>query len=83
MTDLKMCSAIETPVTHFKPKEIHVSVEKLRELGYEKDIFGNPLVNDDQILEIFPQDIILPKTMKNGEDYADKQGFPRVYRVIK
>ncbi len=52
--------AIEVPITHFKPKEIGTSVEKLKELGYTKDIFGNPLTNEDQILELFPQDIILP-----------------------
>ncbi len=73
--------ATELPITHFKPKEIHVSVEKLRELGYEKDIFGNPLVNDDQILEIFPQDIILP-TIKEGFDEGADKVFIRVAQFI-
>ncbi len=57
MTDL--------PLTHFKPSEIGVSVEKLRELGYEVDYKGNELRNEDQIVELKPQDIILPK--KAGE----------------
>ncbi|WP_456420104.1 DNA-directed DNA polymerase II large subunit [Methanocaldococcus infernus] len=51
----------DVPITHFKPREINVSVEKLRELGYEKDIHGNPLVSEDQVIELKPQDIILPE----------------------
>ena len=52
--------ATELPLTHFKPKEINTSVEKLILLGYHKDINGKPLENDDQLLEIKPQDVILP-----------------------
>ncbi|MBT5396859.1 DNA polymerase II large subunit [Candidatus Woesearchaeota archaeon] len=51
--------ATELPLTHFKPKEIHTSVEKLRELGYEKDIKGNLIENDTQIIELKPQDVVL------------------------
>ncbi|HDP73536.1 MAG TPA: DNA polymerase II large subunit [Candidatus Woesearchaeota archaeon] len=50
----------ELPLTHFKPKEIHTSLESLRGLGYDSDIYGNDLCDEDQIIEIFPQDIILP-----------------------
>ncbi len=49
----------DLPLTHFTPREIGVSVEKLRELGYERDIYGKPLERDDQILELFPQDVII------------------------
>ena len=49
---------IDVPVTHFKPKEIRTSWKKLYELGYEKDVFGQELNSDEQILELFPQDII-------------------------
>ena len=49
------------PLTHFKPFEIGTSVEKLRELGYTHDYRGNPLERDDQILELFPQDVIMSK----------------------
>ncbi|WEL22865.1 DNA polymerase II large subunit [Candidatus Nanohalovita haloferacivicina] len=52
--------ATDIPMTHFKPKEAGVSVEKLRELGYEKDINGESLENEDQVLEMKPQDIIIP-----------------------
>ncbi len=50
----------ELPLTHFKPKEILAPIAKLRSLGYALDIHGNELVNDDQILEIKPQDVIIP-----------------------
>ncbi|WP_456327736.1 DNA polymerase II large subunit, partial [Archaeoglobus sp.] len=54
MTDL--------PLTHFKPKEIGVSVEKLRELGYRHDYMGNELKSEDQIVELKPQDIVISKS---------------------
>jgi len=50
----------ELPITHFKPKEVKTSIEKLRLLGYNKDYLGNELVSEEQILEIKPQDVILP-----------------------
>jgi len=58
--------ATDAPLTHFRPREINVSVEKLRELGYEKDYLGNELVDEEQIIELKVQDIILPM---NGADY--------------
>jgi len=51
--------AINAPLTHFKPEEIGLSVEKAKELGYEKDIYGKPLEKTGQMLELFPQDIII------------------------
>jgi DNA polymerase II large subunit len=53
------------PLTHFKPYEIGTSVEKLREMGYEKDWRGMPLERDDQICELKVQDLIPSK--KCGE----------------
>ncbi|BBL45399.1 DNA polymerase II large subunit [Nanobdella aerobiophila] len=53
--------AIEVPITYFKPKDLlFTPIEKLKELGYTRDIYGNPLENEEQILELKPQDIILP-----------------------
>mgnify|MGYP001566146111 FL=1 len=52
--------ATELPLVSFKPKEIFVGVEKLKEIGYTQDIFGKDLVNEEQILELKPHDIILP-----------------------
>ncbi|MBI4145259.1 DNA polymerase II large subunit [Candidatus Woesearchaeota archaeon] len=50
----------ELTLTHFRPSEIRVSASRLRELGYTQDIHGKPLERDDQILEIKPQDVVLP-----------------------
>lgn len=51
----------QIPLTHFRPKDlIGVTIEKLKELGYTHDIYGNPLEREDQILQLKPQDIILP-----------------------
>jgi len=49
------------PLTHFKPIEIGVSVERLRELGYSHDYLGHPLIKADQICELKVQDIIIPR----------------------
>ena len=68
----------ELPITHFKPKEIGTSVAKLRELGYLKDIEGKELVEENQILEIRPQDIILP-----GFDSLDESAPKVLKRVAK
>lgn len=62
----------EMPLTHFKPLEIETSIEKLKELGYEKDIFGKNLEKDDQILEIFPHDVVLPACPSSPDEKADK-----------
>lgn len=61
----------EMPITHFKPKETGTSIEKLREIGYIYDMYGNELVNNDQILEIFPHDIILPACVDSGDEPSD------------
>ena len=50
---------LNAPLTHFKPREIGLSVEKARELGYGKDFEGRELVSEEQLCEIFPQDIIV------------------------
>jgi len=62
----------QLPITHFKPKEINTPVEKLISLGYRKDIHGKELENEEQILELFPQDIILPSCDESPELGADK-----------
>ena len=49
----------DLPLTHFIPKEIGVTVEKLHEMGYEKDCYGNPIENEDQIIELRVQDIVI------------------------
>jgi DNA polymerase II large subunit len=87
----------QLPLTHFKPCEIGTGVARLRELGYAKDIKGAELVSDEQILELKPQDIILPSCDESPDEGADKvllniarfiddsleylYGLPRVYNT--
>ncbi len=73
--------ATEMPLTHFKPKEVAVSVEKLKEMGYAKDAYGNELENDEQILELFPHDIILPCCPDTLDEKADDV-FVNIARFI-
>ncbi|MGV8168656.1 MAG: DNA polymerase II large subunit [Candidatus Nanoarchaeia archaeon] len=65
----------EVPLTHFKPKELQVSVEKLKELGYDEDIYGFPLEREDQILEIKVQDVVLPCSPASPDEGADEVFF--------
>ena len=62
-------------ITYFKPKEINASVEKLVSLGYETDMHGKPLESPEQLLEIKPQDVILPSHSSSSEEGADKVLF--------
>ncbi|MFQ5406272.1 MAG: LAGLIDADG family homing endonuclease, partial [Candidatus Micrarchaeia archaeon] len=61
--------ATEVPLTHFVPAEVGTSVEKLKELGYVKDVEGKPLKSASQVVELKPQDLVLSN---NGADYLLK-----------
>lgn len=61
---------IEMGMTHFKPKEIGTSIEKLKELGYTHDYLGQELVNENQICEMMPQDVALPDCSDSGDEFA-------------
>jgi DNA polymerase II large subunit len=50
---------IDLPITHIRPDEIRVPVERLRSLGYVKDIRGYDLQNGSQVVELRPQDILV------------------------
>ena len=65
----------QLPITHFKPKEIATSIEKLKTLGYKTDINGKELDNLDQTLELKPQDVILPACQESPDLGADKALF--------
>ena len=62
----------ELPCTHFKAKEVGTSVEKLKGLGYTHDIYGEELISDNQILELFAQDVILPSCPDSDQEGADE-----------
>ena len=62
----------ELPCTHFKPKEVGTTLEKLKSMGYTHDIYGQELISDDQVLELFAQDVILPACPESPEEGADE-----------
>jgi len=59
-------------ITHFKPSEIGTPVKKLKQLGYLKDIHGKGLEDEEQVIELFPQDVILPACPDSPEAGADE-----------
>lgn len=69
----------ELPITHFTPKEIGTSITKMVELGYVLDIHGENLTDENQMLEIFPQDIILP----NGEELTEESAGNALVRICQ
>ena len=80
----------DVPITHFRPREIEMTVEKAKELGYTKDMFGNPLTDGEQLCELKVQDFIpadscgnhLVKVAKFIDDTLEKlYGMERFYNV--
>ena len=65
--------ATNAPLTHFKPAEVGVAVEKLRQLGYSHDIRGLSLVDSDQVCELKIQDVVIPR--KAGEYFLQVANF--------
>ncbi|MDR2623535.1 MAG: DNA polymerase II large subunit [Methanobrevibacter sp.] len=51
----------DLPLTHFIPEEIGITVEKLKELDYTKDAYGDPIEDEDQIVELKVQDVVVSK----------------------
>ena len=58
--------ATDAPITHFYPREIGVSVDRIRALGYTTDYKGEELVSGDQLVELMDQDVILNR---RGAEY--------------
>jgi DNA polymerase II large subunit len=47
-------------LTEFRPKEIHTPLDILKQLGYLKDANGNDLNDEESLVQLKPQDIVLP-----------------------
>lgn len=84
--------ATNAPLTHFKPIEIGVPIEKLRKLGYLCAMDGSDLADPNQTCELKLQDVIIPA--KSAEyflhiaDFVDElltkiYGLPPFYNVRK
>ena len=65
--------ATNAPLTHFKPSEVGVSMEKLRQIGYATDCVGKPLTDPEQICELKIQDVVIPR--KCGEYFVQVAHF--------
>jgi len=65
----------ELPLTYFKPLEINTTIEKLKEMGYQKDINGMEITDAKQILELKPQDLILPSCPDSPDESSDNVLF--------
>jgi DNA polymerase II large subunit len=63
--------ATEVPITHFRPKEAYVSVERLKDLGYRRDVHGKEIISDDQIIELKPHDFLLPSCPDSSDERGD------------
>lgn len=65
----------DLPLTHFIPKEIGVTVEKLLEMGYDKDAYGNPIEDENQVIELKVQDVVISNNcgdyLVNVANYVD------------
>ncbi len=82
MTDL--------PVTSVRARELDVSVDQLKSLGYEVDIHGEPLTHEDQLVELRVQDVVLSdgaaEHMMRTADFVDDlleqyYGLDRYYEL--
>ena len=80
----------DVPLTHFRPREIGIDVETAKSLGYIRDKDGRELEDEEQVLELMPQDIVV--SVKAGEylvnvsrfidDELEKiYGLPRFYNA--
>ncbi len=53
---------IDLPLTHFRPDEAGITISQANKLGYERDLFGTPLIERSQVIELHPQDILVSES---------------------
>jgi len=82
--------ATDVPLTHFRPREVGITVETARRLGYTKDCHGRELKDPDQLLELKVQDVVIPEScvdyLMNTTRFVDDllerfYGLDAFYRV--
>jgi DNA polymerase II large subunit len=78
------------PLTHFRARDVHMSIEKLKSIGYTVDFQNNPLTSPDQLLELKPQDIVIPENIAtdlvriakfSDEELESVYGLERIYNI--
>ena len=76
--------ATNEPLTHFKPVWIMTSIEKIKNLGYNKDYIDRDLTSSDQLIELLLQDIVLPldcaEHLVNVAKFVDEE-LVKVYHL--
>ena len=55
---------VDMTLTHFKPIELGLTVQDCVDLGYDKDCYGEPLKEENQIVEMKVQDFVAPSSLK-------------------
>jgi DNA polymerase II large subunit len=80
------------PLTHFRPSDVTTGIEELIKLGYDLDREGNPLTSDSQVLDLKPQDIVVPwdisEDLLRMAQFVDDElqslyGLPPIYNASK
>jgi len=65
--------ALNATISQFTCKELSLTVEKIKELGYKTDYLGKPIINIDQRISIFPQDVIIDEN--SGDHFLKVSKF--------
>jgi DNA polymerase II large subunit len=80
----------DLPLTHFRPREVGLSVPEAIALGYARDVLGAPLTDPEQLLELEIQDVIVSNScgryLMHLAQFVDDElvriyGRPPFYRV--
>ena len=80
----------DVPITHFRPREIGLSLERAIALGYTRDVHGEDLTSPEQLCELRVQDIVpaescgdyLVRVADFIDDLLEKHyGLTRFYKV--
>ena len=83
---------VDITMTHFRPDEIDITAQDAVRLGYTTDVNGDPVTRDDQVIEIYPQDIVVPWNCVDGllnvcrfvdDELEHIYGMDRIYECQK
>ncbi len=83
---------VNAPLTHFKPSEIGLGLEQAQSLGYRLNGSGMPISTLEDIIELRPQDVIIPRScgryLVHVANFADEllvkvYGIAPFYNVSK
>jgi DNA polymerase II large subunit len=64
---------LDANLSHFMPKELNLTVEQVKKLGYEKDIYNKEIISENQMLRLFPQDVVINSSV--GDYFVNVANF--------